>query len=192
VRLYPDQNKWQERINKVPSPLRQKALKDLDRAYTSRGFKPRSNGQDANGFYFEVDIRPGTDLAQVYDFLESTDTAAITVEPVDVERIYGKHPGTLGLRRAIEINGAASQGLELVEPSAMADALAAAGGIDWSGFIDDAAVEQFITNDLIHNGLLSETTAQGFPEEKPEPMGHFDDLGEFEPDYSVEEEWGED
>jgi hypothetical protein len=206
VRIYPNPEKWNERISKVPGPLRQKALSQLDAAYKEQGFKPRANGQDANGSFYDVDIRPGTELAQVYEFLQSVDAAAVTMEPSDVEKIYGKSAGTLGLRRSIEINGAAASGLELIEPDNLADAFSHAGsqGIAWDGFVaDDAAAEKFIADDLVHNGLLSEADAKATDEwvEAPEPMGlrigdHSDryngDMGEFQPDYEVEAEWGDD
>jgi hypothetical protein len=204
--MYPDPERWAERLKNVPAPLRNKQLASLDAAYLEQGFKARSNGKDANGNYIDVDIKPGTDLKQVYEFLQSTDTAAITVEPVDVERIYGKSAGTLAMRRAIEINGAASQGLELIEPDGLADALTNAGsmGVAWEGLsMDDAQAEKFITDDLIANGLLSEQDVKSedaWAEAKPEQMGlrigdHSDryngDMGDFQPDYEAEEAWGE-
>jgi hypothetical protein len=110
------------------------------------------------------------------------------------------------LIRAIEINGARAAGLELIEPDGLADAFSNAGsmGIAWDGFVaDEAAAERFITDDLVHNGLLSESDAKSddeWMEAKPEQMGlrigdHSDryngDMGDFQPDYETEEEWGE-
>jgi hypothetical protein len=201
--MYIDPDKIKEKLKDIPQPLRQKALNELDEIYKSRGFKARANGQDSIGHWVDVDIKPGTELVQVYEFLQSANIAAVTVEPVDIERLYGKNAGTLAMRRAIEINGAASQGLELIEPDDLADAFTNAGsmGISWDGFVaDEAAAEKFITDDLISNGLLSESDAKSddqWMEAKPEPMGlrigergEYEDMGEFAPDYS-EEEWGE-
>jgi hypothetical protein len=196
--MYPDPEKWAERLKNVPAPLRNKALNELDAAYLQQGFKARSNGKDANGNYIDVDIKPGTELKQVYEFLQSTDTAAVTVEPVDVERIWGKSAGTLAMRRAIEINGAASQGLELIAPDGLADALTNAGsvGVAWEGLsMDDEAAEKFILGDLVSNGLLDAKDAEAW-EEKPQRDSSerysFDDMGEFAPDFEVENEWGND
>jgi hypothetical protein len=200
MRIYPDPQKWADKINSVPMPLRAKALNELDAAYLARGFKARGNGKDANGNWIDVDIKPGTDLAKVYEFLQTTDAAAITLEPEDIERMWGKNPVSLGIRRHLEING--TKEFELLEPDQLADALTHARYRSYGSADPDETAMQFATDDLVAAGFLDEretAAVDAWLEPHPDPMGlkigergrySGDDMGEFTPDFEVEEEWG--
>ena len=206
MRLYIDPEKIAAKLKEIPIPLRAKALNELDDVYKARGFKSRSSGQDNVGHYVDVDLRPGTDMAKVYEFLNTAYVAAVTIEPDDIEKMWGKNPVSLGLRRSIELNGVKAAGLELVEPDALADALTAARVQSWGnndGEID-ATAHQFATDDLVQAGFLDERETNAVDEwleAKDQPLGlqagdparrysEDSDMEEYTPEFEVEEEWG--
>lgn len=205
MRIYPDPEKWQEKLSKVPLPLRNKALLELDAVYLERGFKPRGNfSKDANGTYCDIDIRPGTTLQQVHDFLGDFSVAAVTVEPEDIEKIWGKNPVSLGVRRYLEIVGSQEGGVQLLEPDNLADALVTARQRSWGNPNGDESGHGLITDDLVMNGMLDfkeENATDKWLEAQPEHIGlrigadaHFNedsDMGEFTPDFEAEN-WGQD
>lgn len=205
MRIYPDPQKWAERISKVPMPLRNKALKELDGLYEQKGFRALRNGKDAHGTYVDVDVKPGTSLADVHSFLQDFDAAAVTIEPLDLPRVLGKNLMSLSMQRHAEIVGQPEE-LTLIEPDSLADGLAALRmkAVNAAGTEPiTAEQEEFILTDLVNEGILTaeEVAAQDKWLETPADhiglkqgsygASEFDnDMGEFAPDAELIE-WEE-
>lgn len=194
MKMYLDPQKWAERVKDVPLPLRRKAFSELDAEYERRGFKAGESGRDENGNYIEVSIRPGTTMEELYGFLNSTDTACVSIGPKDIPVLCGKDVLTLGLQRNIETRGPGEMGLELLEPSAVATALQNAQLQTLTAGNGEAPCDlerDCITADLIANGHLdineemaTDRWIDRTPEEPGEPGGN---MGEYAPSPDIAE-----
>jgi len=156
MRIYPSPEKWQARISQISAPLRNKELASLDKHYESRGFRAVGNGRDRHGDYIDVVLKPGTDLAQVYSFLNDFDAAAVTLDSHDLPRMIGRSPVSLGMQRNLELLGTKASGVELLEPDQLAEAITTLrrNTVNNGGDLDDE-VNVFVTDDLVNEGHLS-------------------------------------
>ena len=210
MRIYPDGEKWSARMKDIAAPLRQKELDKLDGEYLKRGFRAVGNGRDRNGAYINVEIRPGTDLKRVYEFLNTVDAGAVTLDAWDVPSFLGKGLTSLALKRFMETEGT-PECVTLIEPDQLADGIAdlrrQATNAQGAEELTDEQ-RQFITDDLVNEGILTaeEVTAQdAWLEPAPDHVGlklgnygasrFDDDLGDFAPDKDLAEwnndGWGE-
>jgi hypothetical protein len=201
VRIFPDFEKLAARLKDIPAPLRSKQLNTLDARFEGMGIRHRSNGIDKDGNrYVDCDIRPGTSLQQIYEFCQVSDTAAVDLEPADVEAIYGKNPVSLGMRRYLEIQG--TQDVQRLEPDRLTDALLSVRQKSWGSGEPDEVSDRFAAEDLVMQGHLSQAEADSvddFLEAKPQGIGltyvgdtarrytEDSDLGEFAIDPDVAE-----
>lgn len=201
VRCYPNFEAIAEKLKKVPAPLRQKALEQLDERYEQLGFRCVGEGQDKNGKFLRVAIKPGTNIQRVYEFLNESDTAAVSVDPDDIERMWGKSPVSLAMQHNLEFNGASN--LELLEPDQLAEALNTARIQTMNGSAVDADTDWFTTKLMVNEGMLSEAevnAVDAWLEPEPQRMGleyvgdparRFtgeagEDMAEFTPDRDLE------
>jgi len=195
VKIYPSEFAWAEKIKNIPKALREKEFAKQERLFFQQGFKAVGQGEDRNGHWVEILIRPGTTLQAVNTMLAEYSTAAVTVQPEDVEPLYGRNIMTLGMKRKLEYDGNAC--VSMLEPSELVDALdnlrvtAQFGG----GPVSEE-VEQFIEMDLFNEGYITDQEVASHdrwlnPTASPSSViGAFDNIGDGEdwkPDTSVDE-----
>jgi hypothetical protein len=112
---------WFERLKDIPQVLRAKELDKLNRQFASEGFPATGGSND----WISVDTT-GQSLQSTIGFLERCGAAAVTPEPSDIPHWLGKNVISLTLKRAMEQDGAAALGLDLLQPDELADALQSA------------------------------------------------------------------
>lgn len=161
------------------------------------GFKTKNTGVDDNGAFCDIAIRPGTTLEHLYEFTQAADVAAVSFEPGDIERLYGKSFGSLAVRRSLELDGNA--GVRLLQPDEMIDGLNSlwmSTITDGSGEVDPN-MEQFIMDDLVAEGYLDEKEeasidAWANPATPPDSARNaYSGEWAIEPDvFDADEDWG--
>lgn len=164
MKLYSNLERWHEKVKAVPAPLRAKRLKELDGFYKSQGFLSKGGGEDSNGPFINVKLRPGLTTGDIAAFCEREDFAAVTLEAQDMAVLFGNSPIGLGAQRGLELEGTGGTGslpsTELLEPGEIADTMQRVG---WASFANTGPTspetEAIVTADLINSGLMSQADA---------------------------------
>jgi hypothetical protein len=116
--VYLSEHYWTAQLKDVPAVLRQKKVEQMGAQFELEGF-PAHNFGDG----FVAVSTAGQSLQEVYAFLQRIGAAAVTIEAGDIPNLLGRTVIALTLKRAIEQDGAAALGLDLLEPEELFDAL---------------------------------------------------------------------
>ena len=175
MRIYPDPQKIAAKLREIPRPLQAKALHELDAVYEAKGFKAVAAGEDSNGAWCDVNIKPGTSLQQTYEFLNEVSAGAVTVQACDITRLFGKNPVSLSMQRLIEQNGERKAGVELLEIDNLADAIIGMRRTAFNGTgTADEGDTSLMVSDMVHEGILDANEEQELDrwlEPAPQQMG---------------------
>jgi hypothetical protein len=174
LKIYPNEHYWAEKLSKVPKARLEKEFEKMDALFYQQSFKVSSSGNDKNGHYVEVDIKPGTTMQAVQQLLTDYAASAVTVRTNDLEPLYGRSVTTLGMRRKLEFDGDYS--VAMLEPEELVGALdnlrikAQFSG----GEVPTGELEEFIVDDLVNEGFISARDAASMDlwlNPAPEPLG---------------------
>jgi len=116
--VFLSEHHWTAALKDVPAVLRQKKVEQMGAQFEQEGF-PAHNFGDG----FVAVSTAGQSLQAVYAFLQRIGAAAVTIEAGDIPNLLGRTVIALTLKRAIEQDGAAALGLDLLEPDELFDAL---------------------------------------------------------------------
>jgi hypothetical protein len=181
-----DERVWQQSFASVPNTaLRQKKIQQLDREFEQAGFP----GTASDTGWIQVSTA-GRSLQETIQFMDSYNIVACTVEPADIPNWLGRNITSLAVQRSLEQNGAEALGLELLEPSEIADALqqlqfAVINHTDPEVEDDGGLGEEIALHDMRDHGLLTDEMERSYesfyrePEPQPEP-----DLSDYFPSAS--------
>jgi hypothetical protein len=174
MKIYPSELTWREKLKGIPKAQHEREFQKMNDLFYKQGFKVVDDGVDRHGHFVEVAIRPGTKIQAVNQLLEDYAASAVTVRPEDIEPILGRSIVTLGMRRKLEYDG--DHSVSMLEPSELVDALDALRGQAQfpGGPLPTEEVEQFIVDDLVSQGYISERDAASMDawlNPVPEPLG---------------------
>lgn len=154
MKIYPDEFKWKEKMDRIPRALQEREFAALDNLTLQQGFKITKTGTDKHGKYAEVSVRPGTSMQAVNQYLEDMAVSALTVRPEDIESIYGKSIVTLGMSRKVLYDG--DSDVAMLTPEELQPALDRLQVSSQFGGPVSEEVEQWIEMDLLNEGYLTD------------------------------------